>query len=158
MEKSNSNDISKILPGVIHQKGWKVQLEQYDIFRKWDELAGEEVAGCSKPFKIDKNILWVEVENSAWLQELQYQKHWLLEEVNSVLTLSRLSDIRLVLDTGKGDKEKKPKVKIKFVPPSADEFENFKSKTAWIEDEQSREALRKFWYLYHACKQEKVVK
>lgn len=154
MKKSDSNDISDILPGLIHQKGWKVQLEQYDIFRKWNELAGEEVAGCSKPLKIDKNILWVEVENSAWLQQLQYQKHWLLEELNAFLTLSRLSDIRLVLDTGKKGKEKKSDVKIKFVPPPAEEFESFKSKTAWIEDEQSREALRNFWYLYHACKRD----
>ncbi len=154
MKKSDSNNISNILPGVIQQKGWKIQLEQYDIFRKWNELVDEEVAQCSKPLKIDKGILWLEVENSAWLQQLQYQKHWLLEELNRFLTLSRLSDIRLVVDTGARRKQEKPKGKIKFVPPSPEEFEKFKKKTEWIEDEESREALRNFWYLHHACRRD----
>lgn len=154
MKESDSNTISNILPGLIKQKGWKVQLEQYEIFRRWNELVDEEIAGCSRPLKIERDILWLEVDNSAWLQQLQYQKHWLLEELNKFLTLSRLSDMRLVIDTGRRKREKKSEAKIRFVPPAKEEVEKFKKKTEWIEDEKSRDALRSFWYLYHACRRE----
>ena len=149
-KKDNSNPISDILPGIIQQKGWEVQLELYDIFRNWAELVGEEVASCTRPLKVERAVLWVEVENSAWLQELQYQKIWILDELNSFLRLSHLADVRLVLQTTQASKEKKKSPKIKFVPPPEKEFEAFKKKTEWIDDEGCREALINFWYLSHA--------
>ncbi len=153
-KKDNSNPVSEILPGIIQQKGWEIQLELYDIFRNWFELVGEEIAGCSRPLKVERGVLWVEVENSAWLQQLQYQKIWILDELNSFLQLSRLADLRLVLKTVENRQEKKKSRKIRFVPPPAEEFEEFKRKTQWIEDKECREALVNFWYLSHACKVE----
>lgn len=154
MKRSFSNDISHILPDLIRAKGWEVQLEIYDVFRLWHKLIGEEVAACSKPWKVERNVLWIEVENSAWLQQLQYQKVWILEEVNAFLKLSRLSDIRLILERSIQKPKKKEEPKVRFIPPSPEELEAFKKTTTWIADEKSRDALVNFWYLSQACKRE----
>ncbi|CAG35661.1 DUF721 domain-containing protein [Desulfotalea psychrophila] len=150
-KKSSTKDVTSLLPGLVRAKGWEVELERYDVFRNWEKLLGEEVAGCSAPLKVERNILWVEVENSVWLQQLQYQKAWMLDEINAFLKLSSLADIKLLIKSGR-PKEEKEETRIDYKPPAAAEFEKFKEKTAWIEDEASREALQNFWYLFHACK------
>lgn len=152
MKKSLSNDISHILPDLIREKGWEVQLEIYDVFRLWSKLVGQEIAECSKPWKVERNALWIEVETSSWLQQLQYQKVWMLEEVNAFLKLSRLSDIRLVLERSNKEPKKIEAPKVRFIPPSPEELEAFKKTTQWIADEKSRDALVNFWYLSQACR------
>lgn len=153
MKKKSSIDIAQILPRLVKNKGWEVELERYELFRNWSSLVGEEIAEHASPLRVERGIFWVEVVNSAWLQQLQYQKLFILEELNAQLKLSSLADVRLVLKAGGKEPEKKEESTVHFVPPSAEEFEAFCRQTDWIEDEDSREALRNFWYLYHARKE-----
>ena len=152
MKKSYPNVISTILPELVRKKGWEVQLEIYEVTRLWHNVVGKEIAACSKPWKVERNVLWIEVENSAWMQQLQYQKEWMLEEVNGFLKLSRLSDIRLMLERSEEKQVKKETSKVRFLPPTPEELEAFKKTTEWISDEKCRDALVNFWYLSQACK------
>ncbi|MGL1932809.1 MAG: DUF721 domain-containing protein [Desulfotalea sp.] len=150
MEEKTAHDIASVLPKIIKKKGWQVELERYDIFKKWTDFVGEDVAEVTKPLKVDRNILFVEVENSAWMQQLQYQKIGILEDLNAFLKLSRFSDIKFVLESGRKKIERPEPPMRSYNPPTPEEFEAFCKKTEWIADEPSREALRKFWYLYKA--------
>ena len=153
---SRENQISRVLPGLMQDKGWEKQLDLHSIFPRWQELVGEEVSGYAQPLKIEKGVLWLEVVNSSWLQQLQYQKLELLDALNSSFRLSRLNDIKMVLPKGSagktGKSDRQSTSTIEFIRPSEEKIAAFKRQVACIADEKCREALMQFWYLAQACK------
>jgi hypothetical protein len=156
MKKSKQNKISRLIPSLLQDKGWEIQLDLHSIFPRWKELVGEEMAEYAQPLKIDRGVLWVEVANSSWLQQLQYEKLELLDILNSCFRLSSLRDIKMVLPKGRTAKteisvdESAPV--IKFVKPSEEKIAAFQQQVECIADEKCREALMQFWYLAQACK------
>jgi hypothetical protein len=87
------------------------------------------------------------VDNSAWMQQLQFSKVALLDALNEFLRVSYFSDIRFLVKNGpdreSGDKKKPPL----RTPPSAAEIERFEKQVAFIEDDTVREALTRYWYV-----------
>lgn len=113
----------------------------------------------AQPLKIDRGVLWLEVANSSWLQQLQYEKMELLDTLNSCFRLSSLKDIKMVLPKGR-DGMTKPSTQesapaIRFVKPSEEKIAAFQQQVECIADEKCREALMQFWYLAQACKRKK---
>jgi hypothetical protein len=156
--KSNQNSISRLLPEILHEQGWEKQLDLYSIFPRWKEIVGEEKNGCAQPLKIERGVLWLEVTNSSWGQQLQYEKVDLLATLNRFFRQSRLDDIKMVLPKGKTAKTGKagpaPFPAVKFVKPSEEKIAAFQRQVACIADEQCREALMQLWYLSEACQRE----
>ena len=60
-----------MLPQLIARRGWETQLDLHSVFPNWREIVDPETAGHCRPLKIRRGVLWLEVENSAWLQQLQ---------------------------------------------------------------------------------------
>jgi predicted nucleic acid-binding Zn ribbon protein len=150
--KNKSEAVGKVLTGVVSDNGWAIQLDLHSIFPRWADLVGKELADNTRPLKIERRVLWLEVDNSAWLQQLQYQKLELLDILNGVLRLSQLRDIKMLLPKGGGKPSAPPPPKVRFVRPSREKVEAFRHQIAVIEDEQCREALMQFWYLSQACR------
>lgn len=144
-------DIAEFMPSLIRQKGWEVQVDLHSIFPNWRRIAGE-AADYAEPEKIVKHVLYLRVENSAWIQQLQYHKLELLDRLNAHLRLSTLKDIKFALAVSKPKKKKKAASSVCFEPPSTDEQEAFSRQIAIIEDEKIRESLMRIWYLAHSCK------
>lgn len=154
-KKSDQNKISKLLPSLVHEKGWEKQLDLHSIFPRWEEIVGEEMNRNAQPLKIERGVLWLEVVNSSWLQQYQYEKMELLDTLNSCFRLSRLNDIKMVLPKGKSQKAPKPLAPIEFVRPSEEKITAFQRQVECVADEKCREALMQFWYLAEACKRKK---
>jgi hypothetical protein len=155
-EEYNQNRISRLLPSLLHDKGWEKQVDLHSIFPKWQELVGEEISEHAQPLKIERGVLWLEVTNSSWLQQLQYEKIPLLEKLNLFLRLSSLKDIKMVLPRGKekkaADENHGTDSAIEFVQPSKEKIVAFQRQVECIADVKCREALMQFWYLAQACK------
>lgn len=151
--KDTRKKMAAILPGVLQERGWQAQLELHSIFLDWRKVVDDETAAHAQPLKIVKGTLWVEAENSAWLQQLQYKKVALLRSINSFLPGEKLRGIRFVLPqpdrTPSGDG-----TKIRFVPPPPATVRDFEAQAACIEDKETREALVRLWYLAKACVRE----
>ena len=144
--------ISAGLPEIMRDKGWEQKLDQHRVFIDWQSLVDETTAAHSQPLKVVKDVLWLEVENSSWMQQLQYQKFFLLQTLNEYLKISRFSDIRFVVEEKKKEAVVKKEKSIRFVPPSTADVERFKEQISFIEDEQIRESLMRLWYLSQACR------
>lgn len=156
-KKKFAEKVSGILPDISRSKGWEVKLDLYSIFPRWEELVGEQVANCTRPWKFEKTVLWIEVENSAWMQQLQYEKIGILERLNAALRFTRLTDIRMVLPKPSQNRfpdQKAEPQKIQFVRPPQEDVKAFREKVDGIDDSDCREALFRFWYLSMACKRE----
>ena len=56
--------------------------ESYGNFRSaWKDIAGERLAGHSRPVDLKHGLLVVETEHQGWTQLLQYQQERMLEEI-----------------------------------------------------------------------------
>jgi len=156
MKKDNNHlqSLDNLLPNYARNRGWEEPLDLHSIFTNWDELVDDEVAAHCQPLKIVKKVLWVEVENSAWLQQLQYQTVVLLAIFNKSLRLSKLKGLRFVLAERNEHKKVKKEPSLRYVQPPAEELAAFEAQVASISDKDARDALVRFWYLSKACRSE----
>lgn len=146
--------MGNILPGLLRDRGWETQLELHSIFPNWRRVVQDDAGKYAVPLKIVKGTLWLEVENSAWLQQFQFQKISLLDSINGFLKNSSIRDIRFVLPSGK-EKQDAPREKVQFKAPARDEVKQFEEQVAFIEDKDIRDSLVQLWYLSKACVREK---
>jgi hypothetical protein len=145
---------AEILPHLIRESGWEIQLDLHSVFADWRKIAAPEIADHCRPVKIRRGVLWLEVENSAWLQQLRFQKHQLLEAVNATLKHSSFQDIKLILPEKNTQKNQEKSSGLCFVSPPPEAVAAFERQIAFIDDEKCREALLRFWYLAQACRRE----
>lgn len=156
VKKNKKNDIAGVLPSILRDNGWEKQLDLHSIFPNWQKLVRQEIGEHAQPLKIERGVLWLEVDNSSWLQQFQYEKLDILENLNRFLKLSTLTDIKMVLAKDEiRQKAPKPPPKVSFVRPSAEKVAAFQRQVECIADEKCRDALMQFWYLAEACKREK---
>lgn len=154
-KRKKYDQVADVLPEVTRHQGWDVKLDMHSFFPKWKNIVSEDVASCSRPLKIVKDTLWLEVENSTWMQQLQYEKLRILEAINATLKLSRIRDIRFILPHDSGEQAKQSGPGISYVPPERKELEKFEQQVSVIEDEASRQALIRLWYLAKSCRPDK---
>lgn len=146
--------LENILPGVIRDRGWEMQMDLHSIFPNWKNVVPGDAAQYAVPLKIVKGTLWLEVENSAWQQQLQFQKIMILEAINGFLKKSQIRDIRFVLPSG-GEVRKEEEERIRFVSPPPEQVKEFEEQVGFIEDKEVRESLIRLWYLSKACVRDK---
>ncbi len=151
-KKDSKPELSEAFSSLIKEKGWERKFDQHRIFPVWEELVDADTAKHSRPLKVVKDVLWVEAENSAWVQQLQFQKIYLLETLNAYLLNSTFSNIRFVVQEKPLPPVQKKSTSITFVSPPAAEVEQFRQQISFIEDEETRESLLRLWYLSRACR------
>ncbi|MFV0438583.1 MAG: DUF721 domain-containing protein [Desulfopila sp.] len=145
--------LGALLPAILEDRGWQDQIELHAIFLHWSSVVDVSVSDHAEPLKIVRGTLWLTVENSSWLQQLQYQKVALLESINAFLQGPRIDNIRLVLPQPE-QRVKRVAPKVRFQAPAPQMVQQFEEMVAAIDDEPSRQALVRFWYLAKACVRE----
>jgi len=80
-------------------KGLEIDLpiRSYSIWKAWEEIVGEAIAGQTQPRAIRNRILFIDVSHSTWVQQLQFLKPTLLEKINAFLGETQIQDIRFKL-------------------------------------------------------------
>ncbi len=63
----------------------------------WKDIVGEDIAAVAAPKSLKNGILYVEVENSAWLMELRnYSRKMMVEKLESTYGKDSIRDIVFV--------------------------------------------------------------
>lgn len=153
--KENSKTLqglALLLPQITRQRGWEDQLDLHSIFVNWQELVDEDMAAHCRPLKIVKRVLWLEAENSSWLQQFQYQTVFTLGKLNSSLRKTRLKGLRFCVAEKAMEDEGSSEPALRYQQPLAADIAAFESCVGSISDKDAREALFRFWYLSRACK------
>ncbi len=153
---SDKNDkepqiLSTLLTGMSRQQGWQLQLDRHSLFIHWNKLVDKSISTHAQPLKIVGKVLWLEVANSAWMHQLQFEKIMLLENLNKTLRLSQLEDIRFTLVDRQQAAEQK-KQQVHFIQPDATAREAFARQIAVIDGVEIRDSLMSLWYLSHSCR------
>ena len=88
--------IQKTLARVL--KGFNIKdLDSIKIFGIWDRIAGEKLAAHCQPVRIDRGVLYIEVDDPIWLAQLKYMKIDIQNKIADTLQKETLKDIRFYL-------------------------------------------------------------
>ena len=151
-KEKKQESLAAALPGIIRDKGWAKQIDLYSLFVEWENIVDKTTAQHARPLKIVRNVFWVEVDNSSWIHQLQFQKVQILESLNAALELSHLKDVKFTLVQKLEEPQEKQNKKVQFVPVDPAELRAFEHQVSLIEDKESREALIRLLYLSRACR------
>ena len=73
-----------ILGRTLQRLGLDKDLARYQFVLRWKEIVGEHIAARSRVESVRNGTLVVRVANSAWAQELSFQKHVILHRLKKI--------------------------------------------------------------------------
>lgn len=148
--------IGKLLGTLSQDKNWRERMGMHTLFLFWDEVVGEEIACRAQPLIIRGTVLWVEVGDPVWLQQLHLQRGTLLGEVNRRLpSETKLTDIRFQLNSALDQEPAPAEVEEDAPPPqplTPEEARELDSLLATLADDEARLTMRRLWLKAHGRK------
>jgi predicted nucleic acid-binding Zn ribbon protein len=142
--------IKELLARIITGKKWQHRLQLHGVFSFWDEIVGPDISRQAQPSFIRGRILWVDVTDSIWMQQLHFQKILLLQLINNKLNDLALSDIRFRLNSKLVQKEKQifsPKAPTRI---DEEKLTVFQGQLASLRSDGLRETLVSLWKKNHS--------
>lgn len=77
-----------VLADFNHNQFWQTSQHFQQILACWNEIVGIPVAAQTRPTKIDRQTLKVATSNAVWAQNLQFERHRIVEKLNQRLCLN----------------------------------------------------------------------
>jgi predicted nucleic acid-binding Zn ribbon protein len=74
MNHNRFSRIGDILPAVLKSVGLDKKLKERELLSLWPTVVGAEIANRSRAVRVERGILYVQVDHSAWLQELHFME------------------------------------------------------------------------------------
>jgi predicted nucleic acid-binding Zn ribbon protein len=99
MSANDPQNIAQILEALKATTKLGAHLDHAQIWERWNELAGAELAPHSHPMKVRKGLLTVAVAGPVWMHKFSYDKAVILGKINRILTKEAIEDIYLTLPT-----------------------------------------------------------
>ena len=145
-EKKKPIPVSSLLTDLIQQKGWKKQISRNRVFLLWESIVGPEIAHHARPQVIRGKVLWVNVSDSVWMQQLQFQKIMLLEQINQNIETS-IEDIRFSVDPSldRPLPEPEPQSAPPEYQPDPEKKAEMEKLFSSVENREVRRAMKELW-------------
>ena len=89
--------LGDILASALRTLPAAAALADFALWTRWEEIVGEALARHARPVRIRRGVLLVHVDDSVWMQELQFLKHDIRDRLNTVLGRSAVREIFLAL-------------------------------------------------------------
>jgi predicted nucleic acid-binding Zn ribbon protein len=87
--------IGDVLEGLLKKLGLQKKLQEARMVQDWPRIVGDKIARHSRPVAMKRKVLYVNVDSSVWLAELNnFFKGKILDKVNEELGEKRIRDIR----------------------------------------------------------------
>jgi hypothetical protein len=86
--------LGELLNRLLRNWGLDRVSREREVFTRWAEALGEQLAHNIRPVAIHHGVLVVAVKDSVWLQELQFMKDDLKKKLNRVLGKGGIHDLR----------------------------------------------------------------
>ena len=88
--------IGKALGEFIKDSKIEKGLEQNKAIMIWPEVVGKKIADNTEVDSVESGVVLVKVKTPVWRQELQLQKHDIIDQLNKALTKKTIKDIRFI--------------------------------------------------------------
>ncbi len=139
---------------MITRRKWQDRFELHEVFDFWEKAVGKEIASHATPSKFRGKVLWVDVSDSIWMQQLQFLKTMLLEKINKQFEAVEVEDIRfqLLLPNDSLPKTTPPPRPAGPLPDEGDltQFEEFLGD---VDDPELKVAMLRCWRILFPYKE-----
>jgi hypothetical protein len=92
-------NVSAAVKGALRRLNLDAKMRGYAVWGVWDQTVGETVAQQAQPAFVRGGILFVRCSSSAWMQQLQFMKVTIRDELNRLLGKEIIKDIRFQMGT-----------------------------------------------------------
>jgi hypothetical protein len=131
---------------LLHGLGLDERLHQYKALIIWNDVVGPQIAARTRPVRIRENILEINVDQPAWMQQLQLMKPKILSRLNAELGEATIKD--LYLKHGKvdvhPDKPVEPPPAWRMVKLDDKEKKQVEDLLSAVKDTELRDEMEKF--------------
>jgi len=94
--RSGPVPLGEVLRERFRSLGWETRLQQMEIFQRWEEAVGSQIARRARPVQIRNGRLTVAVENPSWAQQLSFLRKELLQKIEATVGKGLVKEIYLV--------------------------------------------------------------
>jgi hypothetical protein len=89
--------VADILAKILKPADMRVIERRACIRQAWERVLGENLQSQTRLVDYKGKVLWVEVASSPWMQEFQFLRPQILENLQTILGPQIVSDIRFRL-------------------------------------------------------------
>ncbi len=89
--------LRQILESVLGEQDLSGDIEAYRVFSKWGDIVGTRVAAHTRPMRLTRNILYIEVDDHLWLAQLKYMKADILGKLEKSTKPGLFKDLKFFL-------------------------------------------------------------
>lgn len=144
--------IGALLGELFVKRNWQQNLDRNQLFEFWNGAVGKDIAAHAQPELLRGQVLWINVVDSIWMQQLHLMKEDIRQVINEKISgTGDIADIRFKLVS-----KLKPVLAKKVIEPvpakkepdpeSVAEFERLISA---INDDGVKDSFRKIWLNQH---------
>lgn len=94
--KESEYSLSHLLKKTLEYYNLNYVVENNEIVEKYSEIVGQQINKYSKAIKFEKGILFIEVENSAWKNELLLMSEKIKEKINQYFEKEIVKEIKII--------------------------------------------------------------
>ena len=76
--------VGELINELVENRDWRSGLAEGEVFVKWREIVGEEIAEHSEPLEVKNAKLFIKCSSSAWATQLNLVKRQLLESIQKI--------------------------------------------------------------------------
>jgi predicted nucleic acid-binding Zn ribbon protein len=98
VDTKSSARVGEILPRVLELLGLDSRFEEVKLMRGWAEVVGPVIAKKSRPRMLKDGILFIEVENSVWMQELWFHQKQIIDRIKKEYPKVEVTGVRLEIE------------------------------------------------------------
>jgi hypothetical protein len=92
--------VSGVVARVLKGLGLEDALLGWRAVQEWPEIAGPRLARRARAVDFHDGTLVIEVDGSAWMQEVGYLKRELIRKIDARLGAGVVRDVRVILPRG----------------------------------------------------------
>jgi len=86
--------IKDIIQSIVNKMSSMNGYKKAWLDKKWRDLVGEEAGKHSRPYKVERDILFVTVDSSVWNQELFMNRANLIAKINKKFASKIVEDVK----------------------------------------------------------------
>lgn len=88
--------VADVLGSVAEQLGWTQPLAEHEVFARWADIVGEDIALHATPGSLTDGILSVQCDSTAWATQLGILRHDLLKQIQTELPEAGVETLRFM--------------------------------------------------------------
>lgn len=85
-----------VLASLFRNNGWDASLAQAEVLERWPEIVGERVAKHARALYIDKQVLVVQCDSTAWATQLRSLRSTLVAKLAEEIPAADVTDLKLL--------------------------------------------------------------